>query len=288
MIILDTSLELHTSGIAYFKDISGQTSGNGYGQDGNIDYADVVAVRIKTGTYSTVEFPSAPSADTFTQYTEYLKIAGDAETIDGKTFTTGMVFVPQSDGLTTTDGENWQTTGYYVWPFLDTWLPTQAETPLDISVEQFGQSGEEIYDNVYPYAYEIYYDEKTTDFAAVAGATYMVVADDAQYLGDTYYAGEIFTASDTSTVSVTSSVARLYGATSAYTVLVPVILADINDVIERQIGLNNQDLIEPTEGKILKIRLKLEALQYASQTQDVSLLYAYQTIQTIQETLNAI
>lgn len=287
MIILTTNLSLKNNNTAYFYDRTTNNGANGYGIGGNITYADVKAIRLLTANYSTLESPSAPTAGDFVQYVQYIKISGESETIDGKVFVAGDVFVPQSTGLTTATPDDWNTTGYYVYPFLDTWLPTAAQTPLEISVGQFNQDSTNIADNEYIYGYEIYYNQQDASFTSEESASYMVLSGTAETEdGNVYVEGEVFITSSSESVIVSGSVVQLYAATSGYATLVYQIKTDLNDLIEQQIGLNNQDLVQPQESYILKIRTKIEALEYSSETSNVSLLYAYQTILAIQARIN--
>jgi len=282
VLILTPNLSLNSQNTANFYDLTTDNGTNGYGIDGNITYSDIKAIRLLTADYNTLNTPSVPAEGGFTQYVQYMKISGSPELIDGKTFNVGDIFVPQSTGLTTVSPENWETTGYYVYPFLNTWLPTAAQTPLEISISQLNQSGNTIANNIYIYGYEVYYNQQTDDFTTVENATYMLIGGSAIYLGNMYVSGEVFTATDSSEAIVTGTVVQLYASTSGYAPLIYEILTGINDLTEQQIGLNNQDLVQPQENYILKLRTKIEAINYACKTNNVSMLYCYETIQYLQ------
>jgi len=289
-LLLRNELKLYDASNASFYDRTGTTAPSSYGKGGNITYADVDAVRIKIATYLTLtNVTTLEEGDTFVQFTEYVKKSQNTSVINGKTFTVGAVFVPQVANLVVPADDTWETTGYYVPQILDTWLPTASETALNLNVTEFGQGAETdatIQANIYGYDYEVYKDISSVTFAAVNGAQYLVVSGSASYDSDTYIAGEIIEATDTTNITiVTGEVARLDASNYAYSVLINDIMDDINTVIQNQIGKNNQDIIQPTEGEIFKIRAFVESLEYAAFTKNVSLSYCYRTILFIQDRL---
>lgn len=293
-LILTTELTLKDAVTAYFYDRTGNNGDNAYFQGGNIDYAQVISIRLKTANYTTLSNASEPENNTFVQYLEYIKVSGAPETINGKTFVVGNVFVPQFANLTTIDSTTWNTTGYYVYPFLNgAWRPTSAEVPLEISVAKLNQEGDQISDNEYVDEYEVYNNDFSATTPAVVDTTYIVTGvagDSVDYNGDTFYNGEIFTASDTSNIIPSGSAhfSTLYAATTSYATLVYKLTTDLNDLIERQIGLGTQDLVDTQYGQILKIRTYLESLQYSSKSNNVSLLYAYETIIELQTVVSSL
>lgn len=285
-IILIGELTLKDNETAYFYDRTGDNGQNGYSQNGNIAYSSVKSIRIKTATYSTLSNVGQPTNNVFVQYVEYQKVGGIPEIINGKTFSVGDLFVSQFIGITTADATNWNTTGYYIYPFLNgSWLPTAAQVPLEISVLQLNQSGDNLQDNEYVYEYKIYNNDYSTMTAAVNATSYIVtISGYVTYNGNTYYEGEVFMASTTGNIvpSGGAHFSTLYAATSGYSTMVYSIESGLNDLIEEQIGTGNQDLTDTLYGNIIKISTKLQSLQYSSKTNNVSLLYCYQTIQQLQ------
>jgi len=115
----------------------------------------------------------------------------------------------------------------------------------------------------------------------------MVLVGSAVYGGDTYIAGEVFITTNTGSITFSGSsrVVRLYGTVYNYSVLIYDIKTDINEAIERQIGQNNQDLVNVPETEIQKIRNIVESLEYAAFTGNVSMTYCYETILYVQSRL---
>jgi hypothetical protein len=293
MLVLKTGLTLEDNSTCAFRDTTGQLLSTAYGQSGNIAYADVKGIRLKIGNYTTVTYPAPPTANGFIQYTEYQKIGGSPEVINNKLFVAGDYFVPQFTGLTSSQLNSWQTTGYYVYPYLNSWLPNATEVPLDITVTQLGQSGSDIEDNEYIDEYEVYYSEINTTAPAVVGVQYLVLGLPSNlnyyvtYGGHRYYAGEVFIgANTTNIVPHSASFVQLYAATTAYATMVYAIETGLNDLIEQQMGKGNQDLVNYTYGEIIKISTKLQSLMYSSKTTNVSLLYCWETIQYLSARIN--
>lgn len=73
-----------------FKDITGTTSSTGYSQGGNIGYASVTAIRLKTSTYLSMLSPATLNSGAFTQYKEY-QLVGAPCVVDSKIFSTGAI-----------------------------------------------------------------------------------------------------------------------------------------------------------------------------------------------------
>lgn len=291
MLVLRTILELTSNNTCAFNDVTGEILPNSYGQGGNISVGTVGFIRLKVANYSTITANNNPPSTGFIQYTEYLKTGGEAEIINNKTFVAGDYFVPQFTGLTSSDLTNWVATGYYVYPF--TWLPTSSQVPLDITVSQLGQEGDDIEDNEYIYEYEVYDTTESGTTAASEGTTY-IVADTANlsvyvtYNGNRYYGGETFTAIDSTNIVPTGGAvyAPLYASTTGYSTMTYYLNTLINQAIYDQIGRGSQDLVNQVYGNIAKIRYELEALSYSSKTQNVSLLYAWQTINLLTSRAN--
>jgi hypothetical protein len=293
MLVPKTELTLEDNSTCAFKDTTGQLLSTAYAKSGNIGYSDVKCIRLKIGNYTTVTYPAPPTASGFVQYTEYRKIGGTPEVINNKLFVAGDYFVPQFTGLTTSQTTYWETTGYYVYPFLNTWLPNATEVPLDITIAELGQSGTDIEDNEYIDEYEIYYVEINTNAPAVVGVQYIVIGTPSNanyyvtYNGHRYYAGEVFMGEDTNTITPhLASFAKLYASTTAYATMVYSIEMGLNDLIEQQMGKGNQDLVNYTYGEIIKISTKLQSLMYSSKTNNVSLLYCWETIQYLLARIN--
>lgn len=287
-LLLRNQLYLYDAENALFKDVTGTTAPNSYGKGSNITYGDVDAVRILIATYTTLNnVQTLGFGDDFVQFTQYVKTSQNTSVIDGKTFTVGSLFVPQDANISVPADDEWETTGYYVPQILDTWTPTASETALNLNVTELGQTANSTIEaNIYGYQYEIYKDLASTTFAAVSGQQYLVVSGTAQYDSDTYQAGEIIVATDTGNITiVTGEVAALDASNYGYAVLTYDLKQDLFDVIENQIGLNNQDLIQPTETEIYKIRMTLEALDNAAFNKNISLEYCYNTILFLQDRL---
>jgi hypothetical protein len=285
---LRTELYLYDSENALFKDVSGTTQPNGYGKGTNPSYGDVEGVRIKLANYSTMEDPTTISGGAeFEQFREYVKVSQTTSVINGKTFTVGTLFVPQVSGLVVPINDEWKTTGYYVPQILASWLPTASEIALNLNVTEFGQQANTpIEANIYAYTYEIYTDIETTTFAPIANQQYLVLSGSVVYDSDTYYAGEVLVTTDTSNITIsTGSVAKLNATSYSYSPLIWDIEADLNTLIQNQIGKNNQDLINQTEVEINKIALKIQAIKYAAYNKNISLLYTYDSILFIQSRL---
>ncbi len=284
MLVLRTELKLYDNANCLFYDRTGTTAANSYGDGSNITYADVDAIRIKIANYTTLSnLAELNSADAFVQYKEYVKTGGEVSTIDGKDFIIGTYFVPQLDSFVVPTDDVWEETGYYVYPYLATWLPTISETSLNISLTELNQEANtNISQDIYAYEYEVYKDSFGTTTPAVDGNQYIVISGTATYNGDTYRAGEIFVASGTTNIVPTSSVAIMDATTYSYACLLYDIESGLVNLTEQQFGKNNQDLINPTETELVKLRMKVEALNYAAFTRNVSLRYCSETILAVQ------
>ena len=107
--ILRQALTTNSDGtLALFTDTTGTTAPDSYSKSGNIGYADVDAVRIGIARYNNDALPTTLTAGgTFVQFTQYIKTGGSASTINGKLFSTGDYFVPQSAGITVPVDVTW-------------------------------------------------------------------------------------------------------------------------------------------------------------------------------------
>ncbi len=295
MIELRTTLNLYDSQNALFSDVTGDTAPYAYNKDGNIEIGVIDSIRLLMANYTTLTNKATLNEnDVFVAFNQYIKVSGTPSAINNKTFDVGALFVPQFENIEVPVGDVWETTGYYVPNLVDNtvspkWIPSSF-APLNLNVTQLGgQANSDIDQNIWAYQYEIYFNELNNTFAAKNGTQYMVINfGSATYGGDTYYAGEVFTATDTSNIATSNSgvyVSELYGNSYAYSPLLCGIKTDLNDAIERQIGKNNQDLVNIPETEIQKIRNIVESLEYASFTGNVSLSYCYETIQYIQSRL---
>ncbi len=294
MIELRTKLELYDAQNALFNDVTGNTATYAYDKNGNIDQTDVSGIRLLLGNYSTLSEPTTLNqGELFLQYHQYVKTSGATSVIQGKSFDVGALFVPQfAVNNTVPNGDVWQTTGYYVPLIGDAWIPTSAQVALNLNVTELGgQANSTIDANMWAYEYEIYNDPQTATFTPTIDTQYMVVGGDlATYNGGTYYKGEVIVTSNTNDIVPlnfpnTTTVAKLYGTAYSYAPLLYTIKTQINDVIERLIGKNNQDLVNIPETEVQKIRNTVESLEYAAFTGNVSMQYCYETIQFIQSRL---
>lgn len=251
-----------------FKDITGETSATSYSQNGNIGYASVTAIRLKTATYLSMLNVTTVSSGSFTQYKEY-QLTGAACTVNGKTFSTGSYFVPQSAGIGVSS--TWVETGFYVYP--QTWLPTAAQVALDLSVTELNETGTTVEDAIRELQYEVYYSQQTPTLAASSGTTYLVSGTGSVlYEGNTYYVGEVFTANTTGNITVASGspkVNKLYATTNQYFASLYNITQSLYEVI-----VNAFSRTSISQEDILEIRLMLEAITNMASTNNISLIKA--------------
>lgn len=276
---LKISAEVNADGtILNLTDITGNQISTAYNQGGNINYSSVTNVRIKTATYASLQNPATLSSGSFTQYVEYICSAGPC-TINGKTFNAGDVFVPQSANISVSG--TWVETGYYVYPFLATWLPTASEVPLDITISELNETGDTVADTVRVVDYEIYYNNQTPTIAAVNGATYLVSGTGAvAYGGNVYYVGEVFTASDTTNITVSAGSPRvntLYATTTLYFTTTYNIETSMYSITLSTFGKPNYTSTA-IPNSIIYYSTLISALNNACYTNNVDITQAYDVI----------
>ena len=251
-----------------FKDITGATSSTGYSQGGNIGYANVTAIRLKTSTYLSMLNPATLNSGSFTQYKEY-QLIGAACTVNNKSFSAGAYFVPQVAGVAVVS--EWKETGFYVFPH--SWLPTATEVALDISIAELGETGTTVQDAIRELQYEVYFTQQTPTIAAIDGTTYLVSGTGSVlYAGSTYLVGEVFTAFNTTNITIASGspkVNRLYAATDQYFASLYNINQNLYEVI---VNAFSSKYISQEE--ILDVRLMLEAIENMASTNNISLIKA--------------
>jgi hypothetical protein len=252
-----------------FKDITGATSSTAYSQGGNIGYANVTAIRLKTSTYLSMLNPSTVSSgSSFTQYKEY-QLTGTACTVNNKSFSTGAYFVPQSAGIAVVS--TWVETGFYVYPHI--WLPTATEVALDVSIAELNEEGTTVLDAIRELQYEVYYSQQTPTIAAISGITYLVSGTGAVlYASNRYNVGEVFTAYNTANITVYSGspkVNTLYAATNQYFASLYNVNQNLYEVI-----VNAFSSTSISQEDILEIRLMLEAINNMASTNNISLIKA--------------
>lgn len=264
-----------------FTDTTGTTSSTAYSQGGNIAYSSVTCVRIKFASYSTLTNVATLTSGTFTQYKEYINV-GAAVTIDGKTMAAGVYFVPQTTGIAVSG--TWEETGYYVYPHV--WLPSSAQTPLDITVAEINETGTTVEDTIRLAEYEVYYPQQTPTQAAVSGTTYIVSGTGTvAYNSDTYRVGEVFTAVDTHNITTASGspkINKLYASVSQYFSTTYNVTQNLYEIVLSTFGKDtkfNGDL--PSD--IILMRTQLEAVDNACQTNNVDITQAYDIIQYLSD-----
>lgn len=264
-----------------FRDITGTTAPNSYGDSGNITYGDVDAVVIEVANYTSFNAQTKiTSGDAFKQYHVYIKTAGSSSVIDGKTFTVGEEFCPQLDSFTVPVGDTWKYTGLYRPQVLATWLPTATEVALSLDVSELGQFGDVVAQEPYQFNYSVFEGLFTTTTAAVSGRTYLVVSGTAAYNGDTYRAGETFQAVGTTNIvpASTSSVAYMNATSSTYFTLAYTLQQSLLTAIQAQVTAFNPK----TQNVLYQIRVQLDAMENASATGNVSFNYDYELLEKLQ------
>ena len=256
-----------------FKDITGTTNTYAYGQDGNIDYSEVFATRIKLATYNTLSSVETLTSGTFTQYKEYMNTGDSSQTVDGKVISAGEVFVPQITSIPVPVDSTWKETGYYVYPF--GYIPTSSQVALNITPSEIGETGDTVEDNIRLVEYEVFSTEDIPPFISKIGTTYIVSGTGmVSYDGSVYRVNEVFTAYNEKLIvaeSESPTVVTLYTATSQY-------FATTWNVENRlyQVIFNMLEKISQSEqNKIVFIKGQLEAIQAICNTNNVSVSQAY-------------
>jgi hypothetical protein len=284
---LKTLLKPSTSGTgAIFNDVTGQTDTTAYGQSGNIPVTDVAAVRIKIATYTTLGgLATLEHNEKFTRYKEYSKTDGEMSTIDGKNFYVGNTFVPRVADLVVPSGDTWVETGYYVYPYLSTWLPTAAQVQNDISLSKLNQTGTAVYDDIYAYTYEIYETNAITTgtISSTAGARYLVTAGTATYDGSTFSPGDSFVAYTTADPIVVTAgrCYKMYASSDAYAVLSFNTKSSLYQLVVENAGAS----CYKCWSKINNIKTQLDAITFMSETGNVALGPASKTLEWVNDAI---
>jgi hypothetical protein len=264
---------------AIFNDITGNTGNGSYSQSGSLNYSDVAAIGLRIATYTTLSgLATLKAGEKFTRYKEYVKTLGGTSTIDSKTLVTGTFFVPRLENIVVPTGDEWQETGYYVYPYLSTWLPTSSQTQNNISLDKLNQLGDNIYDDIYAYTYEIYQTNSTTTgtISSVSGAKYLVTSGTVTYNGSTYYPGDTFIPSfDGYSIVVTAGHCyQMYASTDAYSVLDYNTRQNLYQLIMEKSGTN----CITCWTQLSKLVTQLEAIGFMAFTGDVALGPASETL----------
>lgn len=272
-LILKTQQELESDGLSVsFWDRTGTTASNSYGQGGNITYADVDAVRIKIADQTTLaDITTIEQTESFVQFTEYIKTAGSSSTVDGKTMVIGSIFVPQLTTFTVPSGDTWETTGYYVPQIISSWLPTATEVALNLDINELGQSGSLVEDNIYAFDYSVFIGVFSGTQAAVDGNTYLVMTSTATYGGNTYRFGETFVATSTANIVAAGNVGIMEATSTQYAVLAFALELAINASVAAKGSSFNQNYYDQVYG----VKSQLNATQNASASLNVSFPEAY-------------
>lgn len=282
-LILKTLLKPSTSGTgAIFNDITGQTDSTAYGQNGNIAVSDVAAIRLKMATFTSLSgLAMLKAGEKFTQYKEYQKTGGKVSSVDDKSFYVGNSFVPRIKDLTVPVGDTWVETGYYVYPYIDTWVPTEAQVQNNISLSKLNQSGSAVYDDIYTYTYEIYFDIQSGALTPVIGARYLCSLGSLTYNGSTYYPGDTFVAIDNNQISPDGLFCKMYASTDAYAVLSFNTKSSLYQLVVEKAG--SSCLKCWTE--LNNIKTQLDAISFMSETGNVALGPASKTLEWVNDAI---
>jgi hypothetical protein len=282
-LILKTLLKPSSDGTgAIFNDITGQTDSTAYGQNINIPVSDVTGVRIKIATYTSLSnVAMLKPGEKFTQYKEYQKTNGEASVIDDKTLYVGNTFVPRLEDLVVPSGDTWIETGYYVYPYVESWLPTAAQVQNNISLSELNQSGSAVYDDIYVYTYEVYYNSLYTDISAQIGSRYLCLGDGVEYNGSIYSYGDSFVATDTNTITGFPGFCQMYASCDAYAVLSFNTKSSLYQLVVEKAG--SSCLKCWTE--LNNIKTQLDAISFMSETGNVALGPASKTLEWVNDAI---
>lgn len=252
---------------ALFQDTTGATASTAYSRNGNINYNNVDAIRLKIANLTSINnVTTLVATDAMTPYVELICTLGSG-TIDGKAVSVGDYFVPNTTSLVVPSGMEFETTGNYVYPWIAQWLPTAAQVPLTISLSEMNQSGNTtMEDSLYVLNYEVYVDSFSSTQAAVNGQQYLVISGTCSYAGSTYRAGDVFIAVSTSNIVIVSaSVALLNATCQNYFVIVYNMTKEIFEILPVA--------TEETHAKINSILNQLNYLSFSDNTGNVSYTY---------------
>jgi hypothetical protein len=266
-----------------FNDITGATSPTAYSKNGNINYADVDAVRIRVALFENmIGATSITYGNTFTQFVEYVKTAGTTSLINGKYLSAGDYFVPQTANIAVPVGDTWLPTGYYVPQILFSWLPTAAQIPLSLSLAQINQPNNTILsDGIYTINYEVYKDSFTGSQAAVIGTQYMVISGSSTYQSSTYYPGEVFIATVASNIISSGNIVIMDATSTGFHIITYTLISSILLLLQRESVRNNVVV----QDQVYDIRVELEALYYSASTNNLSYTYATDLIQRLTDSV---
>lgn len=178
----------------------------------NIDYSDVLAVRLYFGIYINEVSPTTLTADALMdQWREYQKTSLAPSSYDNITIQLGESYIPFIPNLTVLTGDVFVTTGrwsQYISPA--TYLPTVNRNVLTLTPADLGITTPLVFpDGVYSLTYEVY---TVTDpdpiVNLVANTQYMVYGNGTcTYDGNIYTTGEVFISANTAAVSFTGGAA---------------------------------------------------------------------------------
>jgi len=282
-LILKTLFKPSSDGTgAIFNDITGSTDSTAYGQNGNIVVSDVAAIRLKIATFTSLSgLAMLKAGEKFTQYKEYQKTGGQSSVVDGKTLYVGNSFVPRSKNLVVPTGDIWVETGYYVYPYIDTWVPNEYQVQNNISLSKLNQSGSAVYDDIYTYTYEIYFDIQSAVITPVIGARYLCSTGSLTYNGSTYYPGDTFVAIDNNQISSDGLFCKMYASTDAYAILSFNTKSSLYQLVVEKAG--SSCLKCWTE--INNIKTQLDAISFMSETGNVALGPASKTLEWVNDSI---
>lgn len=191
----------------YFTDVTPN-----YGIGGNINYGNVLAVRLYFGVYANEIAPTSLTANAeLDQWREYKMTSLAGGVYDNKSIQMGQRYIPFVSGLTVLSNDTFDTTGRYseyISPA--TYLPTSAINVLTRTTSDLGITQQNVFpDGVYYLTYEIYTVTSPNPIVnLVANTQYMVYgAGTCIYDGNTYRTGEVFIAANTNAVSFTGGAA---------------------------------------------------------------------------------
>lgn len=269
---------------AIFNDVTGSTGDGSYGKGGSLDYNQVGAIGIKMATYTTLSnIETLKADDSFILYKEYVKIGGSPSTIDSKVFTIGQFFAPVTGGLNVPTGDTWKETGYYVYPFLSTWLPTSSQVQFNITLEKLNQTGLQISDDIYAYTYEIYQSNGTTNgsFNSISGAKYLVTEGTVTYNSNTFYPGDTFIAEFTgySIQVVSGHCYQMFASVDAYSVIDYNTRQRLYQLVMEKTG----STCAKCWSKISKMVTQLDSIGFMSSTGDVAMGPASETLKWVND-----
>jgi len=269
-----------------FYDLTGLGSAsnpNGYGYGGNPAFAAIGATRLKIATKVSIDGASVPTSTTLVQYKEYIKLSGGNETVDSKVISDGGYIVPQLTTITVADVDDWEETGYIVYPFW--FLPTQAQVQQYATPSNIGETGTTIDDTIYIYDYTVFDNTDKVGTSAVSGTTYIVSGTSAETItynngnANTFRGGEVFTANNTNTITAGAGTAEVYVLNSAIAAFA---------ALTYNLELNLINLINTCDcnREIVQICIRLNALKQAVYTNNVGLQQAEDILLSLTNTIN--